>query len=113
MSHNFDELKKEHVRAMEQKEIELLYASNRVKDLLSAIEVLEAEKLALIQSLNELLQANIRLRSATILFDKQAQEGNKRNEELNKELASIKDKLDVAHKVIEASTNLVAPDAEC
>lgn len=98
-------------------------ANSQIQNMNSAIDVHEAEKGALSQSVNELLQANIRLKAATTLLDNQGKNGfalrdNKINElvkELNEKnalLADLQTKLDVANKVIAASTNLVPPVSE-
>jgi predicted RNase H-like nuclease (RuvC/YqgF family) len=95
-------------------------ANSQIQNMHSAINVHEAEKGALGQSVNELLQANIRLRAATTLLDNQGKEGfalrDTKINELVKELTEkgvliteLQNKLDVANKVIAASTNLVPP----
>jgi hypothetical protein len=99
-------------------------ANGQIQNMHSANNVHEAEKSALGQSLNELLQANIRLRAATILLEKQGKEGfalrdgkitELTNEIKNRDaaIAALQNKLEVANKVIAASTNLVpAVDAK-
>jgi predicted RNase H-like nuclease (RuvC/YqgF family) len=109
-------LNEEHAKAIN-------LANSQIQNMSSAISVHEAEKGALGQSVNELLQANIRLRAATTLLDNQGKEGfalrdNKINElvkELNEKnalIAELQTKLDVANKVIAANTNLVPPASE-
>ena len=73
--------------------------------------------------MNELLQANIRLRAATILLEKQSREGfslrdgkivELTNEIVNREatIIDLQKQLNVANKIVEVSTNLVPPAKE-
>jgi septal ring factor EnvC (AmiA/AmiB activator) len=102
-------LNESHAKAMD-------VANGQILNMNNAINIHEAEKTALSQSLNELLQANIRLRSATLLLDKQGKEGfalrDNKIGELTKEIADLTNKLDIANKVVAASTNLIPPGHE-
>lgn len=79
---------------------------------------LQTEKAVFQQSLQEILNANITLRTGTSLYENQVQQLQAENAavkaSLDKSQQAITDlmnKLEVANKVIEASTNLRAPDA--
>lgn len=101
--------KENHLKAMNT-------ATHQITHLNNTIELHTAEKMALNQSVNEFLTANIKLRATGLLLDKQTASHVKKIEKLTKDIedkdAVIKDlqtRLEVANKVIATTTNLVPP----
>lgn len=72
------------------------------------LEKLSAERGVVQEALNQILQANIAVQTNNVLFDKNNKLLQAENEELKKTINDLMQKLAVANKVIEASTNLKA-----
>lgn len=74
------------------------------------LEKMLAEKGIVQEALNQILQANIQVQTHNVLFDKNNKLLQAENDELKKTINDLMQKLAVANKVIEASTNLKADE---
>lgn len=74
------------------------------------LEKLIAERGVVQEALNQILQANITVQTNNVLFEKNNKLLQEENEELKKVINDLMQKLAVANKVIEASTNLKADE---